>query len=144
MTLEVRAPEQRAHLDLSTLSRLLLASVDVDPAPRRLAELTVPLLGDLCVVHLLDARGQVDSVGVAHANPSQQAVLDQVEQYWHKPSAPDHPLARSWRAGESVFVPDVTDAWLQATTADPVQRRLVQALEIRSLISVPLITQCQH
>ena len=85
-----------------------------------------------------------NSVGVAHANPSQQAVLDQVEQYWHKPPVPDHPLARSWRAGESIFVPDVTDAWLQAAAADPIQRRLVQALEIRSLISVPLISQNQH
>ena len=135
---------QSSHLDLRSLSSLLLASFDIDPAPRRLAELTVPLLGDMCVVHLLDAHGQIDSVGVAHANPSQQAVLDQVEQYWHKPSAQDHPLARSWRAGESIFVPDVTDAWLQAAAADPIQRRLVQALEIRSLISVPLITQNQH
>jgi signal transduction histidine kinase len=139
-----RPSEQRAHLDLGTLSRLLLACVDVDPTARRLAELTVPLLGDLCVVHLLDAHGHVASVGVAHANPRQQAVLDQVEPYWHKPSALDHPLARSWQAGESLFVPDVTDAWLHATAADPVQRRLIQSLQIRSLMSVPLISQCQQ
>src|SRR5205823_569954 len=51
-----------------------------------------------------------------------------------------HPLIRVMTTGEPVLEADVTPAFIRGSFAEAGQRRVVEALEPRSLICVPLVT----
>ncbi|MGH7505572.1 MAG: ATP-binding protein [Longimicrobiales bacterium] len=68
---EAEAAERRAQF-LGEASRILLSSFDYQHTLQSLARLAVPILGDCCLIDVVETHGRVDRVGVA-CDPEDEA-----------------------------------------------------------------------
>jgi serine phosphatase RsbU (regulator of sigma subunit)/PAS domain-containing protein len=77
-----RAAEEaasRAALQVQVLAGVgahLSGTLDAETAVARLSGVLVPVLGDWCIVTLVDEQGGLRDVGTHHADPARQALLD--------------------------------------------------------------------
>ena len=62
---------------LAAAGEALASSLDVDQTLQEIARLAVPLLGDLCMVDLVD-QSRLKRVATAHVVPEKAAMLDEL------------------------------------------------------------------
>jgi len=119
-------------------ARVLAGASGVRETVQLVAELVVPRLADLCVIDLVTEHGLIRTA-VRHADPARQAVLEALRDV-HLPhrGAPE-PSVRALRERRTQWIRLVDDAVLDRITQNPRQRRLTAALELRAIISVPLL-----
>jgi PAS domain S-box-containing protein len=127
---ERRKAEQRLRF-LETAGRVLGALFEYEDRLESLARLTVPALGDLCVIDLLQEDGRLTRAKAVHADARQEELL-------RVPDAlvDDGPFARVL-GGEAILMPEAGDDALRllgrGTGMDCLHR-----LALRSMISLPL------
>lgn len=127
---ERRKADERLRF-LETAGRVIGGLFEYEDRLESLARLTVPALGDLCVIDLLKEDGTVTRAKAVHADARQEALLRVAD-------APvdDGPFARVI-AGEALRAAEDGDEALRllarGTELDAVRR-----LGVRSLISIPL------
>jgi signal transduction histidine kinase/CheY-like chemotaxis protein len=80
-------------------------------------------------------------VGWAHADPAKQELFDRVDHFVPPRNGRDHPVSRVLREGQASFVPEVTDSWMQAAATSPQHLELMHDLDLRSLMTVPLMAR---
>ena len=68
---EAEAAERRARF-VGEVSSILADSLEDPSSLQRLAVLSVPFLGDWCIIDLVEQNGSVQRVAVAHADPAHQ------------------------------------------------------------------------
>lgn len=134
---EAAAAERSAFL--AHASTVLASSLDYPTTLSTVARLTVASLADFCIVDLLEDAQTVNRMVIAHADPKQVESAWEVERrYPFDPTAPYGP-ARVVRSGAPEIVPAI-DKWLMAAFArDHDNLKLLQALDLRSYMCVPLI-----
>lgn len=127
---ERRKAEERMHF-LETAGRVLGGLFEYEDRLESLVRLTVPALGDLCVVDVLQDDGTVTRARAVHAVAEKRDFLQLADG-----PADDGPFA-AVLAGDPVLAhePDEDVLRLLARGMDPDGAR---RLEVRSLISVPL------
>ncbi len=120
-------------------TRLLGTTLDDETGPSKLVRFVVPRFADNCFVTLLDARGQLTEVAVAHADPVLEQRLLGGLHHPH-PFQPRTPVGphKVLRTGEPELVPDVTEIWLDFAYHDPEGRKLASEVAPRSVLLVPL------
>ena len=134
----LRAREEREHF-LAEASLLLTTSLaDYRTNLQSLASLAIPRLGDLCFFDVLDDDGRVRRVAWHHDDPEVRPWFDDVLRMVPPRTATDHPVARSLERGEAVFVPEVTDEWMQRAATNPGHLEFMRRLAFHSLITLPL------
>ena len=69
----MRNEEWRAFLDQATA--VLVGSLDYAATLQQVAELAVPLYADWTTVHVVEEDGRLHRHGIAHVDPSKQALL---------------------------------------------------------------------
>ena len=84
---QLHAAEQRARGEaedsrsalafLAEASRVLAESLDYETTIPRVAELSLPLLGEMCTVDIVEADGSIRSLAVAHIDPRQRDLLSE-------------------------------------------------------------------
>ncbi len=134
---ERRRLEDRRRL-LADASAVLSATLDPDETLRNAARVTVPRLADLCVVHLLDERGELRLVEVAHADPAKAALAREHESRW--PTDRDAPVGapRAIRERRGILQPRIPRERLALAAQSEEHLRTIEALAPRSSIVVPL------
>lgn len=103
----------------SRLSEALFASVDTREVLQRMAEISVPALGDWCAIDAVRDDGTFARLAVAHPDPELVAIGHEL---WTRyPPSPDEPggLHHVVRTGESQLVAHVPDEALVAGAHDP-------------------------
>ncbi|HEU4641304.1 MAG TPA: PAS domain S-box protein, partial [Gemmatimonadaceae bacterium] len=118
--------------------RVLGSSLDYEATLPSVARLVVPCLGNWCVVHVMDERGDARPVAVAHTDPRTMHQVLELNRRHPLDRDAEHGVARVLRSGRLAYVPDITDAMLQRVARDDEQRRMLRALAPRSAIIVPL------
>ena len=136
---EAENSQKRAAL-LAEASRVLSASFDYQTTLAALVNLAVPALGDYCALDILEEDDKFERIGEAHVDPAKSQLLREVATFPRSALTARHPLVRVMTTGEPVLEADVTPAFIRASFAEAGQRRIVEALEPRSLICVPLVT----
>ncbi len=136
---EAENSQKRAAL-LAEASRVLSASFDYQTTLAALVNLAVPALGDYCALDIVEAEDKFERIGEAHVDPAKSQLLREVATFPRSALTARHPLIRVMTTGEPVLEADVTPAFIRASFAEAGQRRIVEALEPRSLICVPLVT----
>jgi signal transduction histidine kinase/PAS domain-containing protein len=68
---EAEAAERRARF-VGEISNILADSLEDRSSLQRLAEQSVPFLGDWCIIDVVEAAGNVQRVAVAHVDPSHE------------------------------------------------------------------------
>jgi serine/threonine-protein kinase RsbW len=135
----VQLERSHRHQDfLLRASRALAATSGLDATLRKLADVAVPTLGDICLIDVLDSNGVLNRMVARHADPAAQSLTDELGK--HVPDLESsHPAAIAVRKGESQWSTDMTEQFMRATTHGDDHFQLTQALGFESYVSVPLL-----
>ena len=135
-----RAASRRLEF-LVEASELLGATLDYSAALQGLTTLAVPYLGDWCIVDML--RGdRVERVAVGHADPEARAAAYEFLKRFPLAADAAHGPGRVIASGEAELISEVSDEHLQrASGGDSAYLEALRAVEMTSLISVPLIAR---
>ncbi|WP_240360026.1 GAF domain-containing protein [Pyxidicoccus caerfyrddinensis] len=123
---------------LATAGELLSSSLEWRTVLRRLAELTVPVLADWCVVDVLTDDGRVERVAATHWEPEKVALVHELWRLRPPDLSTPGDLSEVLRTGKPVFLPEVTDAMLPGMLRVPEQLEVAKQLGVRSAIVAPL------
>ena len=122
---------------LSDAGSALAASLDYEETLQRVAWLAVPALADWCIVDLRDEGGVARRVAVAHADPDQAPLANELLAY-----APSETLVgpeeQVIATGKPLLITHVADGDAAGTAQTPEQPRLLHTVGVRSVIVVPL------
>ncbi|HEV7767486.1 MAG TPA: CheR family methyltransferase, partial [Thermoanaerobaculia bacterium] len=126
---------------LSKASALLSSSLDYETTLDSVARLSTAAFADWCSVDLIDETGAVRHLTVSHANPVLRDLALQFQQaaFSDPESAPGAPQAIRLR--KSVLLTNVAEAQRTGIQPEAKITQLIDALGVRSLISVPLIVR---
>ena len=143
------ADQQRLHLlesertsrenleFLAETSRVLGSSLDYRKTLSHVAQLAVPRMADWCVVDLIDDQpGLPQQLTVAHADPKRVAMAHDLRRRY--PPREGEGSARVIETGEAEIYPRIEDDMLRSSARDEEHFHLLQSLELRSAMVVPL------
>lgn len=131
----------RSATMLSQASALLASSLDYETTLESLTRLSTAAFADWCAVDLINDDGSIRHLTLSHANSVlhdlalqfQQAAFLEPE---HAPGAP-----QALRLRKSVLLTDLAASELSGIPPEAKITQLIDALGVRSLISVPLIVR---
>ena len=128
----------RSHT-LAQASELLSTSLNVRDTLDALTQLAIQHVADWCSVFLPDDEGHPRVAAIAHHDPARRALVREYTTRY--PSDPAQPYSVAWvqRTGESVFMPVVPSAVIDALP-DEERRTIIRSLGLHSIITVPLLT----
>lgn len=123
---------------LDQAARRLASSLDYEQTLQHVARLAVPTLADWCAVDLVDRRGAIQQVAVAHVDPDRVRYARELRARY--PIRPDDPegVPQVIRDGRTTLVQDVTDEMLVAAARDAEHLEHLRALGLRAGLVVPL------
>src|ERR1043165_6395021 len=133
----VAAASQRWLSFLARASGELAGSLDYAATFPRIVNLAVPELADLCALELLDADGIPRGVAMAHVDPDAMALLGSVLSRTYSSVQPG-PRRLALSTGRAQLV-TVGPGYWHMVSADAEHERQLEALEMTSIVSVPLI-----
>ncbi len=129
---------QLAESFMAEASRVLASSMDYAETLNRIARLAVPRIADWCAVDVLDERGEIERVAVHHSDPSRLELAKQLDR-GYRPALED-PLGvpEVIRSRRARLYTDIDADALAAYARDNVHLALLEAIEAKSVIIVPL------
>jgi signal transduction histidine kinase len=122
---------------LDEASNVLASSLDYETTLGVAARLAVPQFADWCSVDVL-VNGQIRQLAVSHLDTPQLKHMSEVRAHITLDASAPSALARVIRTGEMLFLPDVTDEFLQAQARSPAHLAALRSLQVRSAIIVPM------
>jgi PAS domain S-box-containing protein len=125
---------------LSEASRVLEESLDLDETLQTVADLTVPFLGDGCMVDLMDESGAIKRVASATSDPGAGPVLKRLRGHRLDPEG-KHPIAMAIRTGQIQVVNQITDELLESWAPDAPYLSDVRAWPGRAAVVAPMIAR---
>jgi two-component system, chemotaxis family, CheB/CheR fusion protein len=131
----------RAADMLSKASALLSSSLDYETTLESLTRLSTAAFADWCAVDLVNDDGTIRHLTLSHANPVLRDLALQFQQaaFSEPERAPGAPQALRLR--QSVLLTDIAEWKLTGIQPEAKITQLIGALDVRSLISVPLIVR---
>ena len=124
---------------LAEAGAVLSSSLELEETIQRLARLTVPALGDACLVDVFDPDGTTHTAS-AHVDPAQEPRLrDLRERFPLRRDDLRGPVATAVTSQRTQLVELVDDAMLATVARDPAHLALLTSMELRSALYVPLV-----
>jgi PAS domain S-box-containing protein len=139
---ERRRAERRLEL-LAEAGRVLSSSLDVEATLSQVARLVVPMLADYCYVDVVDERGAIRDVAVAHVDPAREEMLRAMRSRYPPDLGAPSGVAAVLRTGQSELIAALSEDELAATTRDAEHRRLLRTIGPTSRMIVPLAARDQ-
>jgi PAS domain S-box-containing protein len=125
---------------LAEAGHILSESLDYHVTLQNVARLAVPLLADWCVLDLLTEDGVFERLVTVHSDPAKQPLVEELKR--HPPSWEDaFGPAASLRSGQPLLIPEVTPELAARLSRHSDHQSLIEALELRSIVGVPLIAR---
>ena len=122
---------------LARAGERLAASLAPDALLRDLAALALPILGDFCIVDVVD-DGALRRVATAHVDPAKAALLEELQRSYPPSADSPQPAARVIRSGALELIEDVTEEAVSSHTRDAAHADLMRAIGVRSHLAIPL------
>jgi PAS domain S-box-containing protein len=132
--------EMRAAF-LARAGEMLDSSLDYRGTLRSVARLAVPEIADWCSISMLNERGEVYRLAIAHRDPAKDALAQELIEREALPRAAPAGAASVMETAETQLIEEFSDELLDQSMNDPRSREITRALGIRSSISVPLIAR---
>jgi PAS domain S-box-containing protein len=122
------------------VTRLVAAARDYPSTVQQLAEVAVPVLGDLCLIDVLDEDGTTFTRMAAHHHDSDVSDLVKELQTDFAPEPGGrHPTIEVLASGSSRWSGEMTEDFLRATTRNDRHYEIVKALGFESFMALPLV-----
>ncbi len=126
---------------LAEAGTVLSASLDYEATLTAVANLAVPSIADWCAVDIVDERGALQRVAVAHVDPAKLEYARTLEQrYPADPNAPGG-VREAIRTGKATFMSRIPAALLDAAARDEEHRRILRELRLTSYICAPMMAR---
>ncbi len=135
-----RQRAERGQRFLAQATSLLNRSLDADVTLSSVAELSIPMLGDWCVVFLAGDDGRIRRALAVHADPAKTHVMRRLTEI-PLDQRPDQPLMRCMRDSTPLLIESFDDDALDAWSDGPEHRALLASLAPGSVIAVPLVAR---
>ncbi len=126
-----RKRAQQTSAFLARASEVLSSSLDSVDTLGRAARLGLPLLGDACVIELLEPDGSFGCIAVACPDP---ALAERV------PKMNTLSFGALTR-GKAILAEHVDQAWMEQAAPDPKGLEAMRAIGFRTLMSAPLVAR---
>lgn len=134
----VKRQELRERL-LSNATKLLGSSLDVDATIDKAAWAVVPELADWARVDLLDERGALVQMAVAHRDLEKVDLLLEWRRDYPPSAEDDRGPAEVLRSGRSVVWPSVSPEDVARYAQSPRHAELMESIATRSIMIVPMV-----
>lgn len=125
---------------LADAVREMAEAPDLQSALEHLAVLGFPVLGEICLIDVVDEGGGVARVVARHWDPSLQHLVERLRTEFPPDPGGRHPAARALREATTSWSNEMTEEFLRTTTRSEEHLRLVQELGFRSYLTVPLVS----
>jgi PAS domain S-box-containing protein len=134
--------EQRRAADatrfLSEASKLLASSLEFEGTLQRVADAAILHVADWCGVDIVDDRGRLRPVAVAHADPERVAFARRLRERYPTDQAATTGAPQVVRTGVPELYPEIPEELLEQGARDPEHLELLRELELGSILIVPL------
>jgi signal transduction histidine kinase len=121
---------------LAEAGNLLASSLDYEATLAGVAQLAVGSLADFCIIDIVE-DGEVKRLQVAHSDPMRAELTARLLEFPLDRRRP-HLSLDALESGRTIVIPEVTDAVLDSVSQGLEHRGIVEALEPRSFMAVPL------
>ena len=135
VTADREADERRRFL-LQAVDELN-SSLDYETTLAAIARLAVPVLADWCGVDVVE-DGRVKRLATAHVDPNKLAAAIAIEKRYPPDPRSKTGVQEIVRTGEAQLIPEIPRQLLTAAAVDEEHLRLIDELELRSFMGVPL------
>jgi PAS domain S-box-containing protein len=134
---DVKIAELRERF-LAEATKLMASSLDAEATLDKVAWAAVPEIADWCAVDLLDERGDLHQVALAHTDPERREAARELNRLY--PAPPDAAIGAPQvaRSGRSELYSDIQPEMLEAVAVDEEHLRLMRAVGTRSALVVPI------
>ena len=129
---------RRRNEFLLLATQVLSEVVDYRKMVERLAQVSVPVMADLCLIDIVDEDGQMRRMAAWHADPDKRAVTEELRASYPPEPGGDHPTIEVMRTGKSMWSADMDDEFLRSTSQDERHYSILKTLEFTSYVTVPL------
>ncbi|NMO13535.1 PAS domain S-box protein [Pyxidicoccus fallax] len=127
---------------VSEASRILSESLDYEDTLARATQLAVPVLGDWCMVDLLQEGGGIKRVKVSWADPALEPLARETVRFPPQVSGhPSHLPSRVLLEARALLVEDADDAYKQRAAYSPEHLAHMRAIGFQSVMSVPMVAR---
>ena len=141
--LSLKRSEESARL-LAEMSAILGSSIDYEKTLTNVANLLVAHVADWCTIDLVDDKGELRRVKIAHRDPAKEHfALELQRRYPTDPNA-ERGATAVLRTGKSELMADIPDALIDAAARDAEHARILRELGLCSYICVPLTARGQR
>jgi PAS domain S-box-containing protein len=131
--------EARRHNEFLLLATQVLSEVvDYREMVERLAQVSVPVMADLCLIDIEDENGQMQRMAAWHADPDKRALAEELRASYPPDPAGSHPSMEVIRNGRSMWSADMDDEFLRSTSRDERHYAILKTLGFTSYVTVPL------
>jgi signal transduction histidine kinase/CheY-like chemotaxis protein len=138
---QVAAGAQRARF-LAEASGVLASSLDLRTTLDGVARLAVPLLGDYCLMYLVDEDGGPVAVSSAHADPALTSLTRTIEQRYRPGMAHRTSLvAEAVRTGTTRLLESVSAEHLASISSSAEEAEAYRILNPAAALAVPLLAR---
>ncbi len=132
---EVKTLEESLRF-LGRVSDILAGSLDVNTTLRTAASLAVPLLGDLCMIDLVEGD-TIRRVAARHADPKKQALAERLATFPPDPSA-SHGTAEAVRTMKPQYGDSIPRELLDSLGLTAEHHELALAIGVEAYMIVPM------
>lgn len=132
--------EERQRL-LNVTSEMFLSSLDHTVTLKEIAELLVPSLADYCRIAILDEKQQIKDITVNHIVPEKLAFVQKLYDQYKDRASTTYGLQRLLQSGKAELITTVSQSVLDTVQDNPVMLNMIQILELKSYMGVPLIAR---
>jgi PAS domain S-box-containing protein len=124
---------------LARASELLDSTLDYRKTLQSVARMTVPEMADWCSISMLNARGEMYRVAVAHCDPDKDRLAQKLIEREALPLDAPAGASTAIRSADTQVIEDFSEEMLVQSLYDEQSREIVRQLGIGSSISVPLV-----
>ncbi len=118
--------------------RVIAQGSDFNDTLDRLAEMALPVLGDICLVDVIGEDGDLRRMVARHRQAALQPLVDRLGSSYPPETGGAHPAVSVITTGRTHWSDHMSDEFLRETTRDDQHLELVKTLGFRSYVSVPL------
>lgn len=138
--------KQRQYIEgnlryLAEASKILSSSLDYETTLDTVAKLAVPHIADWCGIDILDEKGEVHQVAIAHKNPKMVKWAKELRRKQPVDMSQNMGLPKVLKTGLPEFIPVITDEMIEASARTKKELALARKLKFKSAIIVPIFSQ---
>lgn len=129
---------ERSNRLLAQVSSTLVGAVEPHELLSEVARLTVPAIGDFCLIHVVGAEEGLECVSFQQTQPASPEFSHAATRFLPEHSQQRHPILRAMTTGESQLLIQPDDDSLRAFAVDDEHFEFLRSLQLTSCLVVPM------